>query len=112
VAIPEGLPLAVTLTLSFSIKKMIQDKNLVRRMEACETMGGADFICTDKTGTLTKNEMNIVKIHDGINEIDVSPLSKDDFTGKPSTFFSQDFYDLFKLNSSCNTTTEVIYRIN
>jgi P-type E1-E2 ATPase len=91
---------------------MIQDKNLVRRMEACETMGGADYICTDKTGTLTKNEMNIVKVHDGINEIDLSPLSKDDFSGKPNTYFNLDFYDLFKLNSSCNTTTEVLPCLN
>ena len=76
-------------------------------MEACETMGGADYICTDKTGTLTKNEMNIVRIFDGSNEIDLTPISKDNFKGKVSDFFSQDFYDLFKLNSACNTTTEV-----
>ena len=61
VAIPEGLPLAVTLSLAFSIKKLMDQNNLVRKMHACETMGGADYICTDKTGTLTKNEMNIFK---------------------------------------------------
>ena len=53
VAIPEGLPLAVTLSLAYSTKKMLNDNNLVRRMSACETMGGADMICSDKTGTLT-----------------------------------------------------------
>lgn len=53
VAIPEGLPLAVTLSLAFSIKKMLYDQNLVRQMSACETMGGANMICSDKTGTLT-----------------------------------------------------------
>jgi P-type E1-E2 ATPase len=53
VAIPEGLPLAVTLSLAFSIKKMLYDNNLVRQMSACETMGGANMICSDKTGTLT-----------------------------------------------------------
>ena len=52
VAIPEGLPLAVTLSLAFSIKKLMDFKNLVRKMHACETMGGANYICTDKTGTL------------------------------------------------------------
>ena len=52
VAIPEGLPLAVTLSLAFSIKKLMDYNNLVRKMHACETMGGANYICTDKTGTL------------------------------------------------------------
>ena len=61
VAIPEGLPLAVTLSLAFSIKKLMDQNNLVRKMHACETMGGANYICTDKTGTLTKNEMNVLK---------------------------------------------------
>ena len=62
VAIPEGLPLAVTLSLAFSIKKLMDQNNLVRKMHACETMGGANYICTDKTGTLTKNEMNVYKL--------------------------------------------------
>ena len=65
VAIPEGLPLAVTLSLAFSIKKMMDLNNLVRKMHACETMGGANYICTDKTGTLTKNEMNVFQILTG-----------------------------------------------
>ena len=111
VAIPEGLPLAVTLTLAFSIKRMIQDQNLVRRMEACETMGGANYICSDKTGTLTKNEMNIIKIYDGVNEIDIlSKISNPEFKGRPIELFSLEFYELFKLNSACNTSTEVSYK--
>ena len=62
VAIPEGLPLAVTLSLAFSIKKLMDRNNLVRKMHACETMGGANYICTDKTGTLTENKMQILSI--------------------------------------------------
>ena len=62
VAIPEGLPLAVTLSLSFSIKKLMDNHNLVRKMHACETMGGANIICTDKTGTLTKNILSVTNI--------------------------------------------------
>ena len=65
VAIPEGLPLAVTLSLAFSIKKLMDYNNLVRKMHACETMGGANYICTDKTGTLTKNEMSVFQVLTG-----------------------------------------------
>jgi len=55
VAVPEGLPLAVTIALAYSVMKMKDEKNLVRYLSACETMGGANNICSDKTGTLTKN---------------------------------------------------------
>lgn len=63
VAIPEGLPLAVTISLSYSVKQMFNEKNLVRELAGCETMGGADQICTDKTGTLTQNIMTVQAIH-------------------------------------------------
>jgi Ca2+ transporting ATPase len=62
VAVPEGLPLAVMLSLAYSVKKMLEDKNFVKKLMACEIMGGANNICSDKTGTLTKNEMTWVQI--------------------------------------------------
>eukprot|EP01120_Amphizonella_sp_Union-15-10_P014954 TRINITY_DN7486_c0_g7_i1.p1 TRINITY_DN7486_c0_g7~~TRINITY_DN7486_c0_g7_i1.p1 ORF type:complete len:1045 (-),score=272.60 TRINITY_DN7486_c0_g7_i1:55-3144(-) len=61
VAVPEGLPLAVTISLAYSMFKMMADQNLVRHLVACETMGGATQICSDKTGTLTQNKMTVVK---------------------------------------------------
>ena len=60
VAVPEGLPLAVTIALAYSIKKMLRDNNLVRHLHSCETMGNATCICSDKTGTLTTNRMTVV----------------------------------------------------
>jgi P-type E1-E2 ATPase len=55
VAVPEGLPLAVMISLAYSVRKMLKDMNFVKRLAACEIMGGANNICSDKTGTLTKN---------------------------------------------------------
>ncbi|KAL2196956.1 hypothetical protein P885DRAFT_69416 [Corynascus similis CBS 632.67] len=60
VAVPEGLPLAVTLSLAFATKKMTRENNLVRHLQSCETMGNATVICSDKTGTLTENVMTVV----------------------------------------------------
>jgi Ca2+-transporting ATPase len=59
VAVPEGLPMAVTLSLAYSMSRMLKTNNLVRKMHACETMGAATVICTDKTGTLTQNRMQV-----------------------------------------------------
>ncbi|XP_062356939.1 plasma membrane calcium-transporting ATPase 2 isoform X11 [Cinclus cinclus] len=65
VAVPEGLPLAVTISLAYSVKKMMRDNNLVRHLDACETMGNATAICSDKTGTLTTNRMTVVQAYVG-----------------------------------------------
>ncbi len=63
VSVPEGLPMSVTLSLALSMHRMLQSKNLVRKMHACETMGATTVICTDKTGTLTQNQMRVYRPH-------------------------------------------------
>lgn len=61
VSVPEGLPMAVTLSLALSMRRMLKTNNLVRKLHACETMGATTVICTDKTGTLTQNQMQVYK---------------------------------------------------
>ncbi len=78
VAVPEGLPMSVTLSLALSMRRMLETNNLVRKMHACETMGASTVICTDKTGTLTQNRMSVSEfkiygLHD--NKLDDSQTS-------------------------------------
>ena len=61
VAVPEGLPMSITVSLALSMRRMLKENSLVRKLHACETMGAATVICTDKTGTLTKNRMTVVE---------------------------------------------------
>ena len=65
VAVPEGLPLAVMISLAYSVKKMLIDQNFVKRLASCEIMGGANNICSDKTGTLTMNKMTVTNVWAG-----------------------------------------------
>jgi magnesium-transporting ATPase (P-type) len=67
VAVPEGLPLAVMISLAYSVKRMLLDQNFVKRLTSCEIMGGANNICSDKTGTLTKNQMTWTQIWQGLD---------------------------------------------
>ena len=100
VAVPEGLPMAVTLSLAYSMRRMLKTNNLVRKMHACETMGATTVICTDKTGTLTQNLMSVDDmrlygdtpkevLHEGIAvnstaSIDFSDKSKPQILGNPT----------------------------
>ena len=84
-SVPEGLPMAVTLSLAYSMRRMLRSNNLVRRMHACETMGATTVICTDKTGTLTQNQMRVYEA---------------DFYGHPSE-------DLIALGMAVNSTAEL-----
>lgn len=85
VAVPEGLPLAVTISLAYSMMWMMKDNNLVRRLEACETMGGATTVCSDKTGTLTQNKMTVVqgriagKSFNEVESFDLSNFNEETF---------------------------------
>ena len=75
VAVPEGLPLAVTISLAYSVQKMARAKNLVRKLASCETMGAATVICSDKTGTMTMNRMSVVGGWLGGQRFDAAPAS-------------------------------------
>ncbi len=95
VAVPEGLPMAVTLSLAYSMRRMLKTNNLVRKMHACETMGATTVICTDKTGTLTQNRMQVYKT---------------DFFGNPD---DRVLYEAMALNSTArldlsHSTPEVL----
>ena len=77
VAVPEGLPMAVTLSLAYSMRRMLQTSNLVRKLHACETMGATTVICTDKTGTLTQNQMRVYALQANRDDVTIDALLKE-----------------------------------
>ncbi|KAI0021796.1 hypothetical protein F4780DRAFT_266231 [Xylariomycetidae sp. FL0641] len=91
VAVPEGLPLAVTLALAFATTRMLRDNNLVRHLKACEVMGNATTICSDKTGTLTQNKMTVVSGTIGTEHRFGSGTSQGDKSTKTDSSTSDDF---------------------
>lgn len=125
VAVPEGLPMAVTLSLAYSMRSMLKTNNLVRKMHACETMGATTVICTDKTGTLTQNKMQVKECTFGnltpelAEGIAVNSTASLDFSGsqpKPIgnptegallLWLHSNKYDYRQLKEASNTTNEV-----
>ncbi|KAL0332338.1 UNVERIFIED_CONTAM: Calcium-transporting ATPase 2, plasma membrane-type [Sesamum calycinum] len=107
VAVPEGLPLAVTLSLAFAMKKMMNDKALVRHLAACETMGSATNICSDKTGTLTTNRMTVVKSCICMN---VKDLSNPDYASTLASELPQSVVKILLQSIFNNTGGEVVVR--
>uniref|UniRef100_A0A0E0BNN4 Calcium-transporting ATPase n=1 Tax=Oryza glumipatula TaxID=40148 RepID=A0A0E0BNN4_9ORYZ len=105
VAVPEGLPLAVTLSLAFAMKKLMNDKALVRHLSACETMGSAGTICTDKTGTLTTNHMVVDKIW--ISEVSKS-VTSNTISGELNSVVSSSTLSLLLQGIFENTSAEVV----
>lgn len=104
VAVPEGLPLAVTIALAFSVKKMLKDNNLVRYLHACETMGNATAICSDKTGTLTTNRMTVVESYFAGSSYEVVPQQSD---------LPDDLIEILKLNIAVNSSyTSKLVEVN
>ncbi len=108
VAVPEGLPMAITLSLAFSMKRLMKQNTLPRTMHACETMGATSVICTDKTGTLTKNQMNVYETcFAGLTE---QKLSDDEFSEllkeciAVNTTANLDFADPAKIKAIGNPT--------
>lgn len=102
VAVPEGLPMSVTLSLALSMRRMLETNNLVRKMHACETMGAATVICTDKTGTLTKNQMRvsdfcIYGLHDSkLDDSQTAMLIKEGIAVNSTAYLDFSDYDSVK----------------
>ncbi|OAV75031.1 Calcium-transporting ATPase [Bacteroidales bacterium Barb7] len=108
VAVPEGLPMAVTLSLALSMRRMLTTNNLVRKLHACETMGASTVICTDKTGTLTQNQMKVFKTdfysldNQKVSATEISHIIKEGIAVNSTAYL--DYSDASKIKALGNPT--------
>ncbi|KAA6339117.1 Calcium-transporting ATPase 1 [termite gut metagenome] len=108
VAVPEGLPMSVTLSLALSMKRMLSTNNLVRKMHACETMGATTVICTDKTGTLTQNQMKVYQTNfyelknQELKDDEISKLIKESISINSTAYL--DYSDASRIKALGNPT--------
>ena len=108
VSLPEGLPMAIALTLAFSLKRLMDKNNFVRKMHSCETMGSANYILTDKTGTLTTNELSVVKILNIENDIEL--LEDKNIRENADVYFKNEIYwNLLRNALSININGHINY---
>src|SRR3989338_5874245 len=110
-AVPEGLPAVVTICLSLSVQYMIKRKVLVKRLKSIETLGSITVICSDKTGTLTKNEMTVKKMYVNNQLIDVGGFgysTEGGFTSQGKPVDPKEFKLLLNIASSCNNATDTV----
>jgi Ca2+-transporting ATPase len=101
VAVPEGLPMAITISLALSMRKIRQDNNLVRKMIATETLGSTNVICSDKTGTLTLNRMSVDRVY-----VHGQIYNRDD-NGQPINLSAHPAFERLALVSACNSTAHL-----
>ena len=108
VAVPEGLPLAVMISLAYSQGKMLKDQNYVKKLAACEIMGGATNICSDKTGTLTLNQMKVARVWVG-KDVELNTDQDENKKMKPINpldYFTQSHWSLMEVSIACNVPEE------